>query len=65
MTSWPGGGFCTIVGCTGDCPGMHNICVASFQGQSYCAPSCLATGTCSRSGYACTGGGCLPAGDGG
>jgi hypothetical protein len=65
MTMWPGGGFCTIVGCSGLCPGTHTWC-ANYQSQTYCAPSCQPGITdCTRPGYACTNGGCLPAGDGG
>lgn len=69
MKDWPGGGACTDLGCTSSCPGADGTtwCTLNSAGNmTYCAPSCEeGIVDCTRPGYACMGGGCLPAGDGG
>jgi hypothetical protein len=66
MTSWPGGGACTVVGCSGQCPGTGTWCTVYADNQTYCAPACApGVVSCTRPGYVCYGGGCLPAPDAG
>jgi hypothetical protein len=59
-TTWPNGGACTVVGCgVGDCPG--NSWCQPYGQQSYCATLCQpGVVPCTRPGYTCIGGGCLP-----
>ncbi len=62
MKDWPGGGFCTMVGCGAECPGNAWCTPDKSYEHYYCAPLCdpFATGGC-RTGYICaTTGGCLP-----
>lgn len=63
MKDWPGGGACTIVGCSLDCPGKGAWCTLDKTGEkTYCAPACEpGIIPCTRSGYVCApSGGCLP-----
>jgi hypothetical protein len=63
MKDWPGGGACTIVGCSLDCPDTDSWCTLDKTGhKTYCAPFCQpGIIPCTRAGYVCApSGGCLP-----